>query len=147
MPSPRYRFGGSFRKFGTDSYAMSGTFSAFALLWARSGWARNTAIRTKPAARQRCMNASGGQFTRLFGAERLDHVDARRPRCRQQGRDDPGGGEYAGGGDDGQRAGRADVRDETADESREEKAADGPRDDAGGGNDRALPENARQQMA
>src|SRR4051812_31453586 len=31
MPSPRYTFGGNFRKFGTDSYAISGTFCAFAL--------------------------------------------------------------------------------------------------------------------
>src|SRR5450759_5610330 len=31
MPSPRYKFGGSFRKFGADSNGISGTFRAFAL--------------------------------------------------------------------------------------------------------------------
>src|SRR5262249_20344505 len=31
MPSPRYKSVGSFRKSGTESYGISGTFSAFAL--------------------------------------------------------------------------------------------------------------------
>src|SRR3954452_13432504 len=40
-------FGGNFRKFGTDSNGISGTFCAFALLCAKLG----TAARSSPAAR------------------------------------------------------------------------------------------------
>src|SRR5262245_2677645 len=37
MPSPKYRSGGSLKKLATDSYGISVTLVAFALLWARSG--------------------------------------------------------------------------------------------------------------
>src|SRR5262245_8935317 len=39
MPSPKYWSGGSLKKLATDSYELSGTLTAFALLWARSGTA------------------------------------------------------------------------------------------------------------
>ena len=37
MPSPKYRSGGSLKKFGTDVCGMVGTFSAVALVCATSG--------------------------------------------------------------------------------------------------------------
>src|SRR5262245_13522183 len=37
MPSPKYVSSGSLKKFATDSYGISVTLVAFALLWARSG--------------------------------------------------------------------------------------------------------------
>src|SRR5690349_12219647 len=58
MPSPRYRFGGSFRKFGTDSYAISGTFCAFALLCASLGAAASSPARSTPAVMRLFIKAS-----------------------------------------------------------------------------------------
>src|SRR5258708_113494 len=37
MPSPRYRFGGSFKKLGAESNGISGTFCAFALAFICAG--------------------------------------------------------------------------------------------------------------
>src|SRR5690349_13157360 len=36
MPSPKYVSRGSLKKFGTESYGISGTFSAFAFDWEKS---------------------------------------------------------------------------------------------------------------
>src|SRR6266853_914523 len=64
MPSPRYRFGGSFKKLGAESNGISGTFCAFALaficadvspaVWvcARAKFARANSRTT--AAKQNC---------------------------------------------------------------------------------------------
>src|SRR5262245_41635644 len=73
MPSPRYRLGGMVRKFGTDSYGISGAV-AYAVArggtcWADVGTARITLARAKANPMKRFIAASvkfrGGSVTLL----------------------------------------------------------------------------------
>src|SRR5258708_28844018 len=59
--APKYRPGGSFRKLGTESYGISGTFCALALLCAKTGTA-NT-ITARKDVRYRFMGTSSRQPT------------------------------------------------------------------------------------
>ena len=58
MLSPRYTSGGIFRKFGTDSNGISGTFCAFARVCARPWAVRTTATRTTTTLIQRFISSS-----------------------------------------------------------------------------------------
>src|SRR5476649_1389079 len=62
MPSPRYRLGGNFRKFGTDSYGISGTFCALAFRLgpcANNGLVVRSPAMTPHVMNTRFMEASG----------------------------------------------------------------------------------------
>src|SRR5688500_15335069 len=59
MPSPRYRSGGSLKKFGTDVWGMIGTFSAFALVWAKAGPPPRSATIATQDARHCLIETSG----------------------------------------------------------------------------------------
>src|SRR5262249_1899678 len=56
--SPRYSPGGSFRKFGTEVYGISGTFCALAFCWARAGAAHSIRAAAETSARQRVIGFS-----------------------------------------------------------------------------------------
>src|SRR3954469_24628123 len=59
--------GGNFRKFGTDSNGISGTFSAFALLCAKLGTAaRSSPAVSAPAVRHLFIEASGTKVGGIY---------------------------------------------------------------------------------
>src|SRR5207249_12020993 len=71
MPSPRYKFCGSFRKFGTVSYGRSGAVSnAFArggtFCCANRGIAANTSTATKPNLNARFIEAPLENVKKLY---------------------------------------------------------------------------------
>src|SRR5215510_3455987 len=78
MPSPRYRFGGIVRKFGTDSYGMSGAVANAVArggtCWADVGTARITLARASENPMKRFIAASvkfgGGIVTRVCESAR-----------------------------------------------------------------------------
>src|ERR1044072_3725981 len=60
-------FGGNFRKFGTDSKGISGTFCAFALLCAKLGAAaRSSPAASAPAVRHLFIEASGTKVEGIY---------------------------------------------------------------------------------
>src|SRR3954468_5884559 len=60
-------FGGNFRKFGTDSNGISGTFCAFALLCAKLGTAaRSSPAASAPAVRHLFIEASGTKVEGIY---------------------------------------------------------------------------------
>src|SRR5882672_9610684 len=52
-------FGGILKKFGTESYGISGTFSALALLCAKSGIAKSAMATARQLTRQRFIDPPG----------------------------------------------------------------------------------------
>src|SRR5690242_9658390 len=64
-------FGGNFRKFGTDSKGISGTFCAFALLCAKLGAAaRSSPAASAPAVRHLFIEASGTKVEGIYTRRR-----------------------------------------------------------------------------
>src|SRR5689334_12752773 len=80
-------FGGNFKKFGTDSKGISGTFCAFALLCAKLGAAaRSSPAASAPALRHLFIEASGDEGARNL-YERLERFKfCSRDRCGRYAR-------------------------------------------------------------
>src|SRR6266581_9595653 len=83
--SPRYSPAGTFRKFGTDVYRISGTFCAVAFCCANAGAAHSTKAIADTDARQRFIGASRkfgrnlsfGRVTKIAGQYTKPHRNGR----------------------------------------------------------------------